>query len=219
MARTSGAGAGALPDDGRLRALLREGLAELGVEQGLAAALLGYLGELRQWNAAYNLTAVREPSAMIVRHLLDSLSVLPYVRSPLLDLGSGAGLPGIPLALVQPSLAVTLLDSNGKKARFLRHALRVLALPNAQVVQERAEAYRPPAPFACVISRAFGNLAEFLRLSAALPAADGQWLAMKGKLDREELRQLPAGVRVVDIKSLHVPGLAEERHLVILERI
>lgn len=219
MARASGAGAGALPDDGALRALLQKGLAELGLDGNHAAALLGYLGELQQWNAAYNLTAVREPRAMITRHLLDSLSVLPYVRSPLLDLGSGAGLPGIPLALARPQLAVTLLDSNGKKARFLRHALRLLELPNAQVEQERAEAYQPPAPFACVISRAFANLAEFLRLSAHLAAADGQWLAMKGKLDREELRQLPAGVGVVDIKPLHVPGLAEERHLVIMGRI
>lgn len=197
---------------------LSAGLAALALPAALCGPLLAYLDELQKWNAAYNLTAVREPLAMVRRHLLDSLAVLPYVRSPLLDVGSGAGLPGIPLALARPQLAVTLLDSNGKKARFLRHAVRSLGLDNAQVVQERAEAYRPAAGFASVVSRAFGTVAEFVRVTAQLPAADGQWLAMKGKLDRRELQDLPAGVGVVEVKPLNVPGLAEQRHLVILAR-
>ncbi|MBL6750297.1 MAG: 16S rRNA (guanine(527)-N(7))-methyltransferase RsmG [Nevskia sp.] len=197
---------------------LSAGLAALALPAPLAGPLLAYLDELQKWNAAYNLTAVREPLAMVRRHLLDSLAVLPYVRSPLLDVGSGAGLPGIPLALARPALAVTLLDSNGKKARFLRHAVRSLGLDKVQVVQERAEAYLPAAGFASVVSRAFGTVAEFVRVTAHLLAADGQWLAMKGKLDRREMQDLPAGVGVVEVKPLNVPGLGEQRHLVILAR-
>lgn len=201
-----------------LRASLEAGLAALGLPAPLSIALLAYLDELQKWNAAYNLTAVREPGEMVTRHLLDSLVMHPYVRGPLLDVGSGAGLPGIPLAIARPELQVTVLDSNGKKARFLRHAVRALKLGNVKVVEARVEDYQPARPFAAVTSRAFASLRDFFSLTAHLLAADGQWLAMKGKLDPQETQDLPAGVGIVDIKPLQVPGLAEARHLVIAAR-
>lgn len=136
----------------------------------------------------------------------------------LIDVGTGAGLPGIPLALARPDLHVTLLDSNGKKARFLRHAQRQIPLTNVEVVDARAEAYAPAAPFDVVVSRAFGSLADFLAATARLVADNGRWLAMKGKLDRNELAAVPPGCRVEQTVQLKVPGLDEERHLIILKR-
>ncbi|MDR3419275.1 MAG: 16S rRNA (guanine(527)-N(7))-methyltransferase RsmG [Nevskia sp.] len=191
----------------------------MGLPAPLSVPLLAYLEELQKWNAAYNLTAVRDPAEMVTRHLLDSLVIAPYVRSPLLDAGSGAGLPGIPLAIAIPELQVTVLDSNGKKARFLRHAVRALGLGNVEVAEARAEDYRPQRPFAAVTSRAFASLADFVRLTDHLVALNGDWLAMKGKLDDQELQHLPAGVGIVDIKTLKVPGLDEQRHLVIAARL
>ncbi len=201
------------------RSLLRQGLAALNLPESLTVPLLAYLDELQKWNAAYNLTAVREPAEMVTRHLLDSLVLLPYVKSPLLDVGSGAGLPGIPLAIANSQLEVTVLDSNGKKARFLRHAVRTLKLDNMAVAEARVEDYKPAQRFASITSRAFASLNDFLIRSEHLLAADGHWLAMKGKLDAQETQQLPAGVGIVDIKTLQVPGLAESRHLVIAARL
>jgi 16S rRNA (guanine527-N7)-methyltransferase len=198
-----------------LKPQLVSGLKQLGVDERCAPALLAYLDELQKWNAAYNLTAIREPGEMVTRHLLDSLVLCPYVKGPLLDVGSGAGLPGIPLAIALPELAVTVLDSNGKKARFLRHAVRALKLPNVAVVEARVEDCRPERPFAAVTSRAFASLKDFFNLTGHLLAPDGQWLAMKGKLDDSETQDLPAGVGIVEIKTLKVPGLAEARHLVV----
>jgi 16S rRNA (guanine527-N7)-methyltransferase len=193
---------------------LEAGLAALSLPAALAAPLLAYLAELEKWNAAYNLTAIRDPLEMVTRHLLDSLVMVPHVRGPLLDVGSGAGLPGIPLAIARPELAVTVLDSNGKKARFLRHAVRALKLGNVAVVEARVEDHQPQAPYAAITSRAFASLKDFFSLTGHLLAPDGQWLAMKGKLDDSETQDLPAGVGIVDIKTLKVPGLAEARHLV-----
>jgi 16S rRNA (guanine527-N7)-methyltransferase len=197
-------------------ARLLAGLVGLRLDPALAGPLLRYLGELVLWNKAYNLTAVRDPADMVTRHLLDSLSVLPHVQGRVVDVGSGAGLPGIPLAIANPALNVTLLDSNGKKARFLRHAQRVLPLGNVEVVEARAEAWAPPARFDTVISRAFASLAQFLAATARLGAPDGRWLAMKGKLDRAELAAVPAGFRVERELPLQVPGLDEERHLIVV---
>ncbi len=197
---------------------LEAGLAALALPAPLSAALLAYLEELEKWNAAYNLTAIRDAREMVTRHLLDSLVMHLYVKDPLLDVGSGAGLPGIPLALALPDLQVTVLDSNGKKARFLRHAVRALKLPNVAVVEARVEDYHPAQPFAAITSRAFASLGDFFRLTTHLLAPDGQWLAMKGKLDDSEMQNLPAGVGIVDIKALKVPGLAEARHLVVAAR-
>jgi 16S rRNA (guanine527-N7)-methyltransferase len=193
------------------------GLLALKLDPALAGPLLKYLGELVIWNKAYNLTAVRDPAEMVTRHLLDSLVVLPHVRGRAVDVGSGAGLPGLPLAIADPALHVTLLDSNGKKARFLRHVQRQLALPNVEVVEARAEAHAPAAPFDTVVTRAFGSLRDFLRSTGGL-AADGRWLAMKGKLEEKELAAVPSGFRVEQAVPLKVPGLDEERHLIICSR-
>ena len=208
-------------------ARLIAGLMALRLDAALAAPLLKYLGELVLWNKAYNLTAVREPAEMVTRHLLDSLVVLPHLaatpvgaapgRDPLrlIDVGTGAGLPGIPLAIANPALHVTLLDSNGKKARFLRHAQRQLPLANVEVIEARAEAYAPAAPFDVVVSRAFAALGDFLKATARL-SNHGRWLAMKGKLDAQELAEVPPGFRVEQEVQLKVPGLDEERHLIIV---
>lgn len=196
-------------------ARLLAGLVALKLDPALAGPLLKYLGELVVWNKAYNLTAVREPAEMVTRHLLDSLSVLKHVAGRVIDVGAGAGLPGVPLAIANPTLHVTLLDSSGKKARFLRHAQRTLALANVEVVEARAEAYTPPAPFDTVISRAFASLGEFLAATARLGAGNGRWLAMKGKLEAKELAEVPPGFRVEQEIQLKVPGLDEARHLII----
>jgi 16S rRNA (guanine527-N7)-methyltransferase len=196
-------------------ARLLAGLVALRLEPALAAPLLKYLGELVLWNKAYNLTSVRDPAEMVTRHLLDSLAILPHVRGRIIDVGAGAGLPGIPLALANPSLHVTLLDSNGKKARFLRHAQRTLPLVNVDVVEARAERYVPEQRFDVIVSRAFSALGEFLTATAALGAERARWLAMKGKLARKELADVPPGFQVETPVQLHVPGLDEERHLII----
>ena len=199
-------------------ARLLAGLIALKLDPALAAPLLRYLGELVVWNKAYNLTSVREPAEMVTRHLLDSLVVLPHAEGRVIDVGGGAGLPGIPLAIANPALNVTLLDSNGKKARFLRHAQRELPLTNVEIVEARAEAFRPPVRFDRVITRAFGSLRELLEHTAHLAADRGRWLAMKGKLDRKELADVPPGFRVEQEIQLKVPGLDEERHLIIARK-
>lgn len=204
------------------QALLREGLAQLHLDTALHAPLLDYLQELRRWNAAYNLTAVRDPAQMVTRHLLDSLAVLPALDLPaharLLDVGSGAGLPGLPLALARPDWTVHVLDSNGKKARFLRHAVRTLALANVEVIESRAELHAPAQPYDGVISRAFASLADFVHGTQHLLAARGRWLAMKGRLDENELAALPARISPPQILPLSVPGLDEARHLIVFTR-
>ena len=179
--------------------------------------LLSYLELLVRWNASYNLTAVREPLEMISRHLLDSLSVLPWIRGEhLLDAGTGAGLPGIPLAIMRPELTVTLLDSTGKKIRFLRHVKRRLNLENTRPVQARLESWQAEEVPACIISRAFSKLTSFVESSRHLAARDTMLLAMKGKYPETELEALPDWIRVHSVEKLHVPGLQEDRHLVIM---
>ncbi len=196
-------------------ARLLAGLMALKLDPALAAPLLKYLGELVLWNKTYNLTSAREPAEMVTRHLLDSLTLLPHVSGRVIDIGSGAGLPGIPLALATSALHVTLLDSGGKKARFLRHVQRAMSLTNVEVVEARAETFAPAERFDCIVTRAFGSLREFLDTTAHLGADRGRWLAMKGKLDRKELADVPAGFRVEQEIQLHVPGLDEQRHLII----
>lgn len=200
-----------------LRPTLEAGLRALGLDLPATAqtGLLAYLGELHKWNGAYNLTAVRDPQGMLVRHLLDSLTVLPLVSGRVLDVGAGAGLPGIVLAIAKPALAVTVLDSNGKKARFMRHATRVLGLPNVEVEEARVEALEPADGYDCITSRAFASLADFFAATAHLLAPGGQWLAMKGKLEGSELAAVAGNVQIREIRRLQVPGLAEDRHVVI----
>lgn len=203
-----------------LRAPLQAGLAELGLPQPeLAERLLDYLALLVKWNRAFNLTAVREPAEMLSRHLLDSLAILPWLDGErLLDVGSGAGLPGIPLALARPQLQVVLLDSNGKKARFLRQAQLELALANVEVVETRVEAYAPEAPFDVITSRAFAQLKEFVVLTRPLLRSDGRWLAMKGRLDENELAEVRAERVKLQTHRLVVPGLDADRHLIEIRR-
>jgi 16S rRNA (guanine527-N7)-methyltransferase len=181
------------------------------------AKLLAYLDLLAKWNAAYNLTAVRDPGEMVSRHLLDSLAVVPYLHDKTLaDLGSGAGLPGIPLAIARPDLAVTLIESNGKKARFLREVTRSLPLANVSVEQTRVQ--DATGRFDTVTARAFAGLADMLAWGGHLLAADGRWLALKGHADPAEIASIPDTFRVMEVHPLVVPGIDASRCIVELIR-
>ena len=199
---------------------LASGLVELGLEVDVTTwqKLLDYLALLEKWNKVHNLTAVREPAEMVTLHLLDSLVALPYIESGrLLDVGSGAGLPGIPLALLKPQLQVTVMDSSHKKASFMRQAKAALGIANIEVVCERVEQHQPQQLFDVIISRAFSDLAEFVRLTAHLLSADGYWLALKGVHPYDEIAQLKNVS--VEVLPLVVPGLQAQRHLVIIRRM
>ncbi len=188
--------------------------------QKLIDGLTLYLGELAKWNKAYNLTAVRDPQEMVVRHILDSLSAAPLLRGTrILDAGTGAGLPGIPLALCYPDRQFTLLDSNGKKIRFVQHVAGELGLTNILPVQVRVESYEIEERFDTIISRAFTVLADFVSNSGHLIKSDGCLLAMKGKLPQAELQALPHDWQATNIESVNVPGLAAERHIIVLEAL
>jgi 16S rRNA (guanine527-N7)-methyltransferase len=179
--------------------------------------MLAYLALLQHWNSAYNLTAIRDPLEMVTRHLLDSLSVFPwFIEGPVLDAGTGAGLPGIPLAIIKPKLEFTLLDSAGKKVRFLRQVKRELGLANILPLQARLETHLPPQPYATIISRAFSSLADFARSSQPLMRANTRLLAMKGRDPLAERKELPGWIQVDSVQELVVPGLQEQRHLVIM---
>ncbi|RUR30120.1 16S rRNA (guanine(527)-N(7))-methyltransferase RsmG [Vreelandella andesensis] len=197
---------------------LEEGLAELGavITPYQREQLLGLLALLHKWNQAYNLTAVRDVEEMVSRHVLDSAAVAPYVHgTQVLDVGAGPGLPGLVLAIMKPELQVTLLDSNGKKVRFQRQAVMELALTNVTPTQARVEQFTGQA-FDQVISRAFASLVDFISLTRSLPAAHGQWLAMKGPGADDELRELPADVELRARHLLSVPFETAERQLLIL---
>ena len=180
--------------------------------------LLRFIELLSKWNRAYNLTALQDPLEMVERHLLDSLSVLAHLQgSRILDMGTGPGLPGIPLALLRPECDFVLLDSNGKKIRFVRQVKLELALENIQPIHARLEGYHPEKPFDTLIARAFTSLPRMLELTRGLWAPGGCLLAMKGTLPREELEQLPKGLQVRCI-PLHLPFTAAERHLIELRQ-
>lgn len=183
--------------------------------------LLAYVALLNKWNKVYNLTAVREPARMIGLHVLDSLALMPHLgqAKSILDVGSGGGLPGICLAIAAPMLEVVMLDSLQKKTTFIRQAIGELELRNASVVCERVEAFQPPHRFDLVASRAFAELADFVRSAAHLVAPGGKLLAMKGLYPHDELARLPDSVRVVDVVELRVPQVEGKRHLVILEQV
>ena len=203
-----------------LAAKLAQGIAQLGLTLPPQAErrLLDYLALLGKWNKVYNLTAVREAPRMVSHHLLDCLAVVPHVAAAtLLDVGSGAGLPGIPLALALPRTQVTLLDSSHKKAAFLRQAAIELKLDNVEVVCERMEAWRPAHAYGLVISRAFSELSEFVALAGRFVADGGMLAAMKGAYPYEELEPLPAGYRLQRVVPLVVPGVRGARHLVLIE--
>lgn len=195
-----------------------EGLS-LDLPASARTALLEYLALLGKWNKTYNLTAIHEPERMLTHHILDSLALTPHVGAgPLLDVGSGAGFPGIPLAIVRPDLSVTVMDASQKKCGFMQQVAIELKLANVTVVHARVEAFKAPQQFNQIVSRAFSQLTEFVRLSAHLLAPGGYWLAMKGVHPQQEIAQLMAA-RVVRTLPLQVPGLDAERSLIIMEPV
>lgn len=204
-----------------LTARLEQGLQALGLELDEAARerMVAHLQLVAKWNRVHNLTAVREPEQMVALHLLDSLTLLPHLGEArnLLDVGTGAGFPGVPLAIARPGIAVTLLDSSHKKCAFLEQARAELAIANATVACERVENYRPPARFDLVVSRAYAELHDFATQAGHLLAPGGRMLAMKGIHPYEEIARLPASHRVAQVVELSVPSLEAKRHLVILE--
>jgi 16S rRNA (guanine527-N7)-methyltransferase len=210
-----------VPDRAELDAELGAGLALLGVpaDDAVRGRLLDYVDLLARWNATYNLTAVREPQAMVSRHLLDSLAIAPFIDSDAVaDLGTGPGLPGIPLAIARPGLRVVLVEANGKKARFLREAVRRLDLATVEVVEARAEGRHPAVRLTRVVARALAALPELVRLADPWLAEGGRLLAMKGPGHEDERRGLPAGWQVEATHGITVPGLDAGRFLVVLKR-
>ncbi|WP_068828748.1 16S rRNA (guanine(527)-N(7))-methyltransferase RsmG [Pseudomonas sp. BMS12] len=202
---------------------LTQGAQALGVELSALQheQLLAYLALLIKWNKAYNLTAVRNPDEMVSRHLLDSLSVVPFVAQygdHWLDVGSGGGMPGIPLAILFPERRFTLLDSNGKKTRFLTQVKLELKLANLEVIHSRVEEFQPEHPFTGICSRAFSSLEDFSNWTRHLGDTATHWLAMKGVQPDDELQALPADFRLQSCEVLKVPGCQGQRHLLILRR-
>jgi len=202
---------------------LAAGVAALGldVDDAIQARLLAYLTLLEKWNRTHNLTSIRDPLGMLRDHLLDSLAVLPYLPDRpslrLIDVGSGGGLPGVPLAIARPRWHITLLDSNQKKSAFLRQLAAELRLSNVEVETARAESFAPAKLFEVATARALSNLAQFAAWAVHLLAPGGQLFAMKGAYPREEIAALPQSIRVAATHKLEVPGLAAERHLIIME--
>ena len=210
-----------------LRGELLSAASQLGVPLEAAAAdrLLGYLALMRRWNKVYNLSALRDPAEMLTHHLLDCLAVLPALRrhaqgKPLriLDVGSGGGLPGVVLAIMQPDWSITCVDAVAKKASFVRQVAGDLGLPNLRAVHARVEAMPAAAQFDLVISRAFASLVDFTSWSRERLAPEGVWLAMKGRTPDDEAAALPADVSMFHVEPLKVPGLDAQRCLVWLKR-
>jgi len=208
--------------EAELRDTLVAGTRELGLalDDSQIERLLALVALVGEWNAKFNLTAIREPLDMVRKHLLDSLTVQPWIRGPfVMDVGTGAGFPGLPLAIVNPELRFTLLDSTQKKIRFVEHAARELGLANVTAVAARAESHEPAQRAQSVVSRALAAVPLFVEQAGHLCAKQGRLLAMKGRDPAEELVKLPRGWRVASIERLRVPGLPDERHLVVLERV
>jgi 16S rRNA (guanine527-N7)-methyltransferase len=207
--------------DEALRERLREGTEALGLAlpDDALQRCIAYLRELERWNRTYNLTAVRDVGEMVGRHLLDSLAVLPLVAGPrVADAGSGAGLPGIPLAIAAPAVEHTLIEANARKIRFLRHVAGVLALRNVQLAQARLEGYQPAAAFDTVVARALAPLPRLVELIGHLCAADGRIVALKGRRPDDEIDALPSGWEIAAVTRLFVPQVVGERHAVVLRR-
>ncbi|MFI4889473.1 MAG: 16S rRNA (guanine(527)-N(7))-methyltransferase RsmG [Steroidobacterales bacterium] len=203
------------------RRLLVDGAAELGVAISGAqqTATLQLVDALEAGNAQFNLTAIRDREGMLRKHVLDSLSLQPFLHGQrIADIGTGAGFPGLPLAIVNPGRQFTLVEATGKKARFVVQTAAMLGLTNTEVVNRRAEDYRPPQPFDTVIARALASIDAFIAFAGHLCAPDGRLLAMKGKRPDEEIAAMPRGFRVLAVHRLRVPGLPDERHLIEIVR-
>lgn len=204
-----------------LDALLSQLIDEAGLKipEQQQAQLVGYVQLLDKWNKAYNLTSVRDPKEMIIKHIMDSLVVSQYLEGQrFIDVGTGPGLPGIPLAIVHPELEFVLLDSLGKRIRFIRQVTHELGIDNVTAVQSRVEAYQPEHGFDGVLSRAFASMHDMLTWCHHLPHQNGYFLALKGQVDAEEINNLPEKCSVISIKPLIVPRLEGQRHLVILQQ-
>ena len=201
---------------------LRDGIQALGldIDEAKQAKLLDYAALLQKWNKTYNLTALRDPAQTVSHHLLDSLTLLPYIEhaQTMLDVGSGGGQPGIPTAICRPDLDITLLDANTKKTAFLQQAVIELGLSNVRVVSGRVEAVQD-FQADIITSRAFAELADFVNWTAHLLKEGGRWVAMKGVYPGEEIAKLPDTVAVERVEALHVPGLDAERHMVVLKKV
>jgi 16S rRNA (guanine527-N7)-methyltransferase len=208
-------------DSAAIRRTLDAGLRDLDLPltEEQRTLLTDFLGLLSRWNRTWNLTAITDPREMVARHLIDSLSVLDLLSGHrVLDVGSGAGLPGIPLAVASPDREFVLLDSNGKRTRFMTHAAGRLGLANISVVRSRVEDYHDESGFDTVISRAFASLTDFVLLSGHLCAPTGRLVAMKGRSDVEETSRVPAGWVLEEIRPLKVPGVEGQRHAIVLGR-
>jgi 16S rRNA (guanine527-N7)-methyltransferase len=197
------------------------GVAAMGIDlpEGAVARLAAYLSLVEKWNRVHNLTAVRSTDQMVALHVLDSLSILSHLGNAqdIVDVGTGAGLPGIPLAIARPALRVTLLDSSHKKCAFLQQAKIELALSNVEVVCDRVESWSPAKKFDVAVSRAFSDLADFVEQARHLVAPGGRLVAMKGVHPFDEIARVPATHRVSQVLELTVPGLDARRHAVFLE--
>ncbi len=202
---------------GKLNSLLSK--AEISLSDVQKDQLIAYVRLLDKWNKAYNLTSVRDPSQMLIRHIMDSIVVNPHLQGKrFIDVGTGPGLPGVPLAIVRPDAHFTLLDSLGKRIRFLRQVQHELKLTNIEPINSRVEAFTPPEPFDGVISRAFASVGDMLTWCKHLPQqGQGRFYALKGQVPEAELVALPEGVTVESVIALTVPELEGERHLVILK--
>ncbi|MFC6441668.1 16S rRNA (guanine(527)-N(7))-methyltransferase RsmG [Bowmanella sp. JS7-9] len=188
---------------------------DLDVSELQQQQLVGYVQLMHKWNKAYNLTSVRDPNEMLVKHILDSVVVAPYLQgSQFIDVGTGPGLPGIPLAIMLPEANFTLLDSLGKRVRFMRQVGFELKLPNITPVQSRVEEFIPAVPFDMVLSRAFASIKDMLHWCAHLVDSAGTFMALKGQFPEQEMAEIPAEFYVQDVIKLRVPGLDGERHLV-----
>ena len=210
-----------LPAEPHLAPILEAGMQQMEVEYSSEQRdmLLAYLQLLMTWNKAYNLTAIRDPGEMIRLHLLDSLAVLPHISGKrLIDVGTGAGLPGIPLAIMCPERDFTLLDSNGKKTRFLFQARCDLGLSNLKEINSRVENHRPEVPYDAVLSRAFTSVADMVKKCSHLLSPEGLFLAMKGKFPQSELSEVGKDYKVNASHTLQVPGVDGERHLIVISR-
>lgn len=204
-----------------LKKQLQQGLAVMGFELSVPQQLqlLAFVELLRKWNGTYNLTAVRNGQSVISHHVLDSLTLLPYVQQArgVIDVGSGGGMPGIPIAIARPDLPIALLDANSKKTSFLRQVAIELGLDNVEVITARVEAM-VGEQFDVITSRAFAELADFVNITKQLLAKGGCWAAMKGVYPYEEIAQLPDFVEVVTVDKLHIPNMQAERHMAVIRK-
>ncbi len=204
-----------------IASLVEKGLSQLGlkVSEHQLNSFISIIERLEKWNKAYNLTAIRDPEQMVILHLLDSLVIVPFLKSgPLLDVGTGPGFPGIPLAILQPERQYSLLDSNGKKTRYLKQLVFEMKLEQVTVLDTRVEQWQPDQPYDVIVSRAFASLDKMVTLTQHLLSENGVWQAMKGERVEQECSDLPDFVEVESIHSLKVPMLDAERYLVTLRK-